>query len=404
MASRGADPGPWFWAPALRYLRAAVIDGDPLEGFRLARQHAGGEPGTATAWMTLPSARTAGVWVTDSSPAGLARTLEAMTAAESCGLPMQQIVVAVNDAHGHGWAPRSRSRRTLLADRVGAIVEIGHDAELRRGDRPSATRAAGRSAMSLPWSTPCSPRPGGRRRPGRRPRARARLRRKDAVACRTSHLSQLAASAHPGTAHAIRSRCWRLAPAACRTPLPASPGPAAAPSPTLLSWVKWLALAACAASAVAAGGMIAVGSVTRRAELAERGKDSLLWSVIGAVIVAIGIPLVNHAFQLGLTRMSRWPTSTGGAPVAGTAAGGDRAPRWLARRRDRGPRAGGGRRQRGPGDRCAGRRRPTVKPGGRAARRPVPRSGPAAAPATPRPQRTGARADPARGALQLVIG
>lgn len=133
----GADPGPWSWAPALRYLRAAVIDGDPLEGFRLARHYAGGEPGTAPAWMALPTARTAGLWVTDTSPAGLTRTLEAMTAAESCGLPMQQIVVAVNDAHGHGWAPRSRSRRTLLADRVGAIVEISHDAELRRGDRPS---------------------------------------------------------------------------------------------------------------------------------------------------------------------------------------------------------------------------------------------------------------------------
>jgi hypothetical protein len=147
----GADPGPWFWAPALRYLRAAVIDGDPLEGFRLARHYAGGEPGTASAWMTLPSARTAGLWVTDTSPAGLSRTLEAMTAAESCGLPMQRMVVAVNDAHGHGWAPRSRSRRTLLADRVGAIVEIGHDAELRRGDRPSATpeRLAQREVAAL---------------------------------------------------------------------------------------------------------------------------------------------------------------------------------------------------------------------------------------------------------------
>src|SRR5882724_1640129 len=27
----GSGPGPWFWAPALPYLRAAVIDGDPLE-------------------------------------------------------------------------------------------------------------------------------------------------------------------------------------------------------------------------------------------------------------------------------------------------------------------------------------------------------------------------------------
>jgi hypothetical protein len=133
----GADPGPQFWAPVLRYLRAAVIDSDPLEGFRLIRQQAGGEASTTALWMATPSARVAAVWVTDPSPAGLSRTLEAMTAAEDCGLPMRQFVVAVNDSRGHGWAARSRSRRTLLADRVGAIVEIGHDGELRRDDRPS---------------------------------------------------------------------------------------------------------------------------------------------------------------------------------------------------------------------------------------------------------------------------
>jgi hypothetical protein len=132
----GADPGPATWTPLLRYLRVAVIDGDPLEGFRLARQQADGEPSTAAAWMALPSVSTAAVWVTDPSPAGMARTLEAMTAAEACGLPMRQVVVAVNDCRGHGWPARSRSRRTLLADRVGAIVELGHDAALLRDDRP----------------------------------------------------------------------------------------------------------------------------------------------------------------------------------------------------------------------------------------------------------------------------
>jgi hypothetical protein len=133
----GAHAGPRFWAPVLPYLRAAVIDADPLEGFRLVRQQAGGKPGTAAVWLALAQTKTACVWVTDSSPAGLSRTLEAMTSAEKCGLPMQQFVVAVNDSRGHGWAARSRSRRTLLADRVGAIVEISHDGELRRDDRPS---------------------------------------------------------------------------------------------------------------------------------------------------------------------------------------------------------------------------------------------------------------------------
>ncbi len=134
----GADPGPAAWEPVLRYLRVAVIDADPLEGFRLARQQAGGRPSTAAAWMALPAVKTAVVWVTDSSPTGLARTLEAMTVAESCGLSMRQVVVAISDCRGHGWMPRSRSRRMLLDDRVGAIVELGHDAALRRDDWPCA--------------------------------------------------------------------------------------------------------------------------------------------------------------------------------------------------------------------------------------------------------------------------
>ncbi len=112
-------------------------------------------------------------------------------------------------------------------------------------------------------------------------------------------LSQLAVSAHhligPTRAHAALAAGLRDIP----NPPPASPGPGNGAIATLLAWTKWLALVACAASAVAAGGMIAVGSVTRRAELAARGKAGLVWAVVGAVVVAVGIPLVNHAFKLG---------------------------------------------------------------------------------------------------------
>jgi hypothetical protein len=132
----GADPGPRFWAPVLQYLRAAVIDADSLEAFRLVRQQANGELSNIAAWMADPGARTAAVWVTDPSPAGVGRTLRAMTAAEQCGLPMGQFVVAINDHRGHGWASRARSRRTLLADRVGAIVELRHQAALLRDGWP----------------------------------------------------------------------------------------------------------------------------------------------------------------------------------------------------------------------------------------------------------------------------
>lgn len=157
----GADSGPRFWSPLLRYVRAAVIDTDPLEAFRLVRQRATGQLSSTAAWMTAAPVRTAALWVTDPSPAGLARTLDAVTAAEQCGLPMRRFVVAINDHRGHGWAPRSRSRRTLLADRVGAIVEIGHDAALRKDDRPvSANRQiADRDAADLVAALTAASRP-----------------------------------------------------------------------------------------------------------------------------------------------------------------------------------------------------------------------------------------------------
>jgi hypothetical protein len=150
-AFSGTYGAPLLWLPLLPYVRAAVIDGDPFEGSRLARQRDGGPVSTMAAWVTTSSAQTAVLWVTDPSPAGLAKTLAAVTAAEECGLPMRQFVVAVNDVRGHGWMPRSRSRRTLLADRVGAIVDLGHNSALRDGGRPSLTArdAAGRDITRL---------------------------------------------------------------------------------------------------------------------------------------------------------------------------------------------------------------------------------------------------------------
>jgi len=41
--------------------------------------------------------------------------------AESCRLAMEQILVASTTRTGNGWSPRSRSRRTLLADLSGHL-------------------------------------------------------------------------------------------------------------------------------------------------------------------------------------------------------------------------------------------------------------------------------------------
>ena len=264
------------WEQVLRYVRVAVIDADPLEGFRLARQQAEGRLSTAAAWMARPSARTAAVWVTDSSPSGMARTLEAMTVAESCGLSMRQVVVAINDCRGYGWMPRSRSRRMLLADRVGAIVELGHDAALRRDDWPCRrpeqlsrrdVAALVTAVLTAAESPAVSPRSAPVRLKIRHPLKGVRC-----MSLLPHALSQLSASAHylagPIRAHAIAAGAGNIP-----NPPPRSPGPGGGAIATLLAWTKWLALAACAASAVAAGGMIAVGNVTRRAEPRRPGQD-----------------------------------------------------------------------------------------------------------------------------------
>jgi hypothetical protein len=83
------------------------------------------------------------------------------------------------------------------------------------------------------------------------------------------------------------------------------PDPAPAPPDgsnalvTLLSWVKWGALVCCAGAAVTAGGMIALGNTSRRAEMAERGKVTLICAVIGAVVIAVAGTLITSSYGLG---------------------------------------------------------------------------------------------------------
>jgi hypothetical protein len=81
-------------------------------------------------------------------------------------------------------------------------------------------------------------------------------------------------------------------------PAPAQPPGGGAVS-TLLSWVKWGALVCCAGAAITAGGMIAVGNTSRRAEMAERGKVTLICAVLGAIVIAVGGALITSSYGLG---------------------------------------------------------------------------------------------------------
>ena len=68
---------------------------------------------------------------------------------------------------------------------------------------------------------------------------------------------------------------------------------------SMIGWIKWGALACCFVSALMAGGMIPIGNTTRRGELAERGKTTLICAAIGSVIVAIACTLVTSSYGLG---------------------------------------------------------------------------------------------------------
>jgi hypothetical protein len=81
-------------------------------------------------------------------------------------------------------------------------------------------------------------------------------------------------------------------------PAPTPPDGAGALT-TLLSWIKWGSLICCAGAAVTAGGMIALGNTSRRAEMAERGKVTLICAVIGAIVVAIAGTLITSSYGLG---------------------------------------------------------------------------------------------------------
>ncbi len=81
-------------------------------------------------------------------------------------------------------------------------------------------------------------------------------------------------------------------------PAPSAPVGSGAIS-SMIGWIKWGALACCFVSALLAGGMIPIGNTSRRGELAERGKTTLICAVIGSVIVAIACSLITSSYGLG---------------------------------------------------------------------------------------------------------
>lgn len=163
----GGDPGPRWWLPVLPSLRIAVVDGDPLEGARLAAHAVGGPLSTMGSWFATPFLNTAAVWVTDSGEASLQRTIDALTCIAEVRLPVDRIVVVVTDRRGarrRGGSSLAEGWHDLLAGRSGALVDLGHDRALAdQGgcpqldaaalDRPEVVELARAvaAAARLPW-------------------------------------------------------------------------------------------------------------------------------------------------------------------------------------------------------------------------------------------------------------
>ena len=84
------------------------------------------------------------------------------------------------------------------------------------------------------------------------------------------------------------------------TPVVPNPAPVSPVSSNgvnlLIGYAKWGALLSCGISAVVSGGLLAVGSLSHRPDMADQGKRALLWSLGGAVVVAIAIPTLNTIF------------------------------------------------------------------------------------------------------------
>jgi hypothetical protein len=68
---------------------------------------------------------------------------------------------------------------------------------------------------------------------------------------------------------------------------------------TILSWLMFVALSVCGASAIVGGAALAYANHSARPDLAVRAKSGLLWALAGAFLIGIAIPLVNAFYCLG---------------------------------------------------------------------------------------------------------
>ena len=79
-------------------------------------------------------------------------------------------------------------------------------------------------------------------------------------------------------------------------PAPADPTNGSKGVSLLISYVKWGALIACGITALASGGLMAIGSLSNRPDHVDKGKRAFMWGMGGVIASAIAIPMVNTVF------------------------------------------------------------------------------------------------------------
>lgn len=82
-------------------------------------------------------------------------------------------------------------------------------------------------------------------------------------------------------------------------PTPSATGlPGASALSQVFGWVAYAALAVCGVTAVMSGAKLAYGNHSGRPDMAVAGKMGLVWSLAGAAIVALGVPLTLAFYHL----------------------------------------------------------------------------------------------------------
>ena len=88
-----------------------------------------------------------------------------------------------------------------------------------------------------------------------------------------------------------------LADGTIDNPAPQNPLSSSTGGDLITGYVKYAALFVCGIIAVASGGWAAFGGLTDRPNHKTKGLIGVICAIAGAVVVAVGIPLINGAYN-----------------------------------------------------------------------------------------------------------